>query len=100
MSMAKIRIENWSVVASRTNPYCPPEAAPLRLTGEVYGHPKHYEGQFVETSRIVSFSGNRVVTRSGSRYVLGKICPKYRSWLERYCPHVDPDNPFPQGTES
>jgi hypothetical protein len=98
MSMGTIRIENWSVVASSNNPYTPPERAPLRLTGNVYGHPKHYEGRFVETSSIVSSSGVMVNTRSGSRYVLGKPCPKYLSWLEDHHPHIDPSNPFPELT--
>lgn len=98
MNMRTIRIENWSVVSSKSNPYASPETASIRLTGNVYGHPRHYDGRFVETSRIISSSGPFVITRSGSHYILGEPCPKYLSWLEDYYPNIDLSNSLSEFT--
>lgn len=98
--MNLIKIENWSIITTKKNLYATSEGIPLRLIGNVYGHPQHYEGRFVETSNIIASSGKYVKTKSGSSYILGNICPKYSSWLRDYYPNIDPNNPFPNISEA
>ena len=75
-----IRIENWSIGTNDPNPYLSPEQMSLRLAGEVHGHPKIADGIFVHTTRIVGLGENdTVLTKSGSRYMLGEVDPEYEA---------------------
>lgn len=76
--MKTIRIENWGVVSSpEVTPYTPPECITTSLSGEVYGHLRIPDGEFVVTSNIVKAEGRLVYTRSGSVYELGKVAARY-----------------------
>lgn len=78
-----IKLENWSLVLGQGgSAFDPPELLPRCLQGNVYGHPKHMDGKFVITSRIVKTNGRQVDTYSGSIYWLENPDPKYLSWLE------------------
>jgi len=75
-----IRIEDWSIGTNDPNPYLSPEQMVLRLDGKVYGHPRFPDGDRVVTTRIVSSEEDgTVITRSGSRYVLGEVAPDYEA---------------------
>jgi len=72
--MKKIyELRNWDVG------YNSPNSSTLRLRGEVYGHPKHKDGRFIVTSRIVSISNGVFTTLSGSKYRITKegVNPAY-----------------------
>ena len=90
-----VRIENWSVSRMFTgNHYLAPEYEPLRLSGEVYGHPLHPDGKRVSTSRIRLAEGRRILTNSGTVYLLGAVEPAYRQWLDENHPGLwDEQNP-------
>lgn len=62
-----MRIENWEKWANH------------RLSGEVYDSPKHEQGKYIVTSRVVKVdSVNQLVTtKSGSVYELGAVHPNY-----------------------
>lgn len=96
--MATVKIENWSVVFEQADPYKPPERRRSCLLGNVYDHPSHHhpDGKLVVTSRIVETFGDRVKTKSGNLYVLGKPDPGYAAWLKNNHPHIDLACPFPK----
>jgi hypothetical protein len=81
-----IKVNNWSI---RTNAdgYTPPEAADIRLIGEVLDHPKLGENKKIQTSSINEINGRTVYTKSGSVYILGRINPEYRKWLKKNSPN-------------
>lgn len=74
--MTPIRIENWAV-HSDGSPYLAPELHSKFLSGEVFGHPCFQDGEFVNTSPIIGTKDGVVITRSGSRYVLGAVKTDY-----------------------
>lgn len=96
-----IRIEFWSVCATSNDWFLPPEANPLRLYGQLYGHPEIANGAHVRTGRLVRAQGKTVtvedVDEAGrrSRYevVLGTIEPDYLDWLKENWPAWDPNAP-------
>ena len=77
------RLEDWSFVCE-ANGYDPPELIRARLMGRVYGHPRHEDGKQIETTPVVSVTGNHVRTRSGSEYLLGTPSEGYRAWLKKH----------------
>lgn len=81
---SKPKIENWSIIVDESNPYMAPELRPTRLAGRVYGHPGHSEGKFVHTSSIqeIDVKAGYAITKSGTRYQLGKPEQKYFEWLQ------------------
>lgn len=92
--MATVIIEKWSLVYAKTDPYKSPEQRQACLQGKVYRHPKHRDGKFVVTSRIVEVNKGSVNTKSGNTYVMGAMDPAYRQWVEAHFPDIDPDSPF------
>lgn len=74
-----MKLENWSVTVANVNPYTPPELQAHMLHGEVYGSLKFKDGERVTTTPIVGVNGDRIVTRSGSEYALGKPHPDYEA---------------------
>lgn len=56
----------------------------LKLCGDIYGHPNHYDLTRVITSAIINVENDRgvVTTKSGTRYVLDKVDNLYIDWLE------------------
>lgn len=85
------RLDNWSV--SIKDPYTPPELG-VHLHGVVTGHPSKRDGTEITTSRITHSSGRRVTTKSGTVYQLGRIDPKYRTWLRAQGLAYDARNPI------
>ncbi len=74
-----MRLDRWCVISRSSPTLQPPEIERLCLHGFVSGHPRCADGKEVTTSRVVSQSGNVVVTKSGSSYELGSVDPAYES---------------------
>jgi hypothetical protein len=86
--MTPPKIDRWAVIVTPGRGMFDGGSA---IAGNVYGHPdtRHPDGKGIVTSRVVSFEGRVVTTRSGSRYRLGRIEPKYRRWLRKARPDWD-----------
>jgi len=93
--MDDVRIENWEIVTTQSDPYKAPEQWPCRLQGNVYGHPAFKEGDWVQTSQIMETNGNRVKTYT-RWYVLGEPNEKYVLWCKDHAPQADLNKPFPE----
>lgn len=63
-----VRLENWSVLKLDLGEH----GIIQRMVGVVYGHPRKRDGSEVITSPVKVTDGQVVVTRSGTRYVLGE----------------------------
>ena len=80
-----LRLENWSLYqnADRMRDDFPDSLLHYRhdrcLTGQVYNHPKHPDGEWGSTSRVVVITrdGN-ARTVSGSTYALGTMEEAFR----------------------
>jgi len=68
-------LEKWAMIMA--DPFQAPEIATAVLNGLVYGHPRHHDGKRVSTSRVKGKRDGRVVTFSGSEYILGEVAPNY-----------------------
>ena len=55
----------------RLDPAWPIEPGP-RFRGLVWNHPTLKDGTLITTSQVMEFHGGRIVTRSGSIYLLGR----------------------------
>lgn len=96
-----VRIDNWRVGSNQTG-YTAPEAVCYMLVGEIQDHPNYYgrgpttwdTPKKVQTSYITGAKGRIVTTRSGTKYILGRINPAYRKWLRKSKPKWDWRNPF------
>lgn len=86
-----IVLHDWAVMAGPSNYFEAPELWEPRLVGAVYGHPdpRHPDGKRIQTSRIAAAEGRVVTTQRGTRYRLGRIDPRYRSWLQDHRPRWD-----------
>lgn len=82
-------IKNWSVVGQGPFGFG-------RLAGEVYDHPRFYDGADVLTSFIVSAEGKNVTTRSGTYYQLETPCEEYLDSLFHRGLKYDPEQPVKQ----
>lgn len=71
-----MRIEGWSLIGE-FDLYQAPELQSVKLVGHVYGHPNHYDGKLVMTSKVTGIVDEDIITYSGSRYALGAIDPEY-----------------------
>jgi hypothetical protein len=73
--MQEIRLENWAL-----EPCIHPRTGErlLRVVGEATSHPLFGPSR-LHTSPVVKLTGDRVVTRSGSVYLLGRKMP----WWQR-----------------
>jgi hypothetical protein len=87
------KLENWSTT-SQSDAYTAPECLEIILQGNVYGNPKFRDGDHILTSCIVSMVGRVITTYSGSKYLLGKIDPKFREMLRKIRPNWDWRNPI------
>lgn len=74
-----IRIELWAF-GTNNDPYLAPELRFYFLSGYIYGHPHFDDGaRIICTSPIQSYDGIYIITRTGSRYLLGEVDPLYES---------------------
>lgn len=71
MTRGDWRLENWSLMATG-DCYTAPELRSRSLHGQVYNHPNFPAGHWILTSTVLSVEKERVVTKSGSRYMLGQ----------------------------
>ena len=62
-----LKIEDWAILGHPLGITVP------KLNGKVYGHTKFVEGESIITSAIIGKRNGRVVTKSGSEYILGKV---------------------------
>lgn len=71
---ATARFGNWSIYNVTGNNFQAPEFGVKYLQGNVYGHPKFLEGEFIHTSPIDDIldcgDHKEIVTRTGSRYLV------------------------------
>lgn len=84
-------IKNWAVVGR----------GPLglgRLAGEVFDHPRFFDGADVITSFIVEANGRNVITHSGTNYILEEPCEEYLSSLSKRGMKYDPKQPIKSKT--
>ncbi|MFO1502118.1 MAG: hypothetical protein U1G07_27720 [Verrucomicrobiota bacterium] len=69
------------------------------MHGFVSGHPRCVDGKEVTTSLVVSRHGNKIVTKSGSEYELGKVDSFYESMFpnarDRILARLRPDIAWP-----
>ena len=92
------KIDRWSFVSrSRNDLYSAPEQMTHCLSGYIQekdtGEIKRICSSRIKKLEVI---GNRrvVITKSGSRYILGTIDPRYRSWLKENHPNWDWKNPL------
>lgn len=64
-----VTLEDWAVVGN-WDPYMAPECVQVRLHGKVFGHHERPDGEYILTSIIVGTEDDKIVTYSGTRYVL------------------------------
>jgi hypothetical protein len=91
------QLKNWAVVQSpNMDPYMPPEAYGIYLSGEIYGRGGRFtDGKRVTTSRVVSVDGRLITTQSGSVYELvGDPEPGYLSYLKETGKEYNKENPI------
>lgn len=87
--MNEIKLQNWSVTGHPMDSiYTPPEDRTFHLYGTVYNHPDYENGSKVISSAIKSVQGREVTTVSGRKYVLGRVCPKFKRWCVEQGVHV------------
>ena len=96
MSAKKIfELKCWRVCIIPRNDFLRlPELSSIQLAGAVYGHSRYEDGHRISTSPIREVDGRRVVTQSGSTYLLGDPDPRYLTWLEEQGVAFDPENPI------
>jgi hypothetical protein len=80
-----MKIQNWAMVFSG-NDYTAPEVQTQIIQGDVYGNPNFPDGTFIHTSIIIQMDIKRryVITRSGSKYYLGRMKPEYAKYVREY----------------
>ncbi len=66
----------------RLDPAWPVEPGP-RFRGLVWNHPTLKDGTLITTSQVMEFHGGRIVTRSGSIYMLGRTYVSERHAAQR-----------------
>lgn len=88
-----IKMHNWSIGGSG-DAYTPPELQVKKLRGEVYGHPRFPDGHRISSSALIEAWSRTAVTKSGTRYVLGRINPEYRKFLKKNFPTWNWRRPF------
>lgn len=75
-------LDNWFLTVVTKNPYQAPETGTLVLGGNVFNHGYFDQGVEITTSKPVSVDPqfpNVVITKSGSRYFLGRVAEEYES---------------------
>jgi hypothetical protein len=72
-----MKLEHWRVVSRFDLTLPSPDKKPIHLQGIVAGHGIIPDGRQVTTSRVLSRRGDKVVTRSGSEYELGRPDRQY-----------------------
>ncbi len=80
MKTKTTRLENWAL-CYQGDQYTAPELRKPILSGNVFNHPlattRHPDGKFIVTSTIIGKRGRKVITKSGTEYLLGKVNPDY-----------------------
>jgi hypothetical protein len=76
----------------RLDPAWPVEPGP-RFRGLVWNHPTLKDGTLITTSQVMEFHGGRIVTRSGSIYMLGRTYVSERHAAQRAA--IDRNAPTP-----
>lgn len=75
-------LDNWFLTVVTKNPYQAPETGTLVLGGNVFNHCYFDQGAEITTSKPVSVDPqfpDVVITKSGSRYFLGRVAEEYES---------------------
>ena len=72
-----MKLEHWIVVSRYGTVPQSPEEEPIHLQGIVAGHRCIPDGRQVTTSRVVACQGDKILTKTGSQYELGRIDDHY-----------------------
>lgn len=87
-------LQNWAVRMSGDG-YTAPELSYRCLSGQVYDCPKHEDGAWIVSSRIVKIEGKTITTSTGSVYELGEVHPEYAAWVKEHTgKEIDQDTPI------
>jgi len=79
--MLYAKMKNWSIVGAQLTPYQAPEMQTKQLRGEVFGHERFDDGEYVTTSTILERRGHEVVTQNTTYWLDAKdVCPDYLAW--------------------
>jgi hypothetical protein len=89
-----IKLENWSLGNAPDDMYYAPEVRKVRLSGDVYNHPRFEDGKKVTTSSVKEVNGKVITTSSGSVYELGEPEKEYLDYLKSINYTFDPENPI------
>ena len=75
----KTQLKNWSFGSQGDDFYQSPEQMVPCLQGNVFGHPnpRHHDGKFIVTSRLIGKRNGLAMTQSGTEYELGDVEPNY-----------------------
>jgi hypothetical protein len=80
------RIDNWTTTKN-FDPYTAPECQAVCLQGNVSGHSRFKNGDYVHTSPIEGVEKREILTKTGTIYTLGRIDRRFRNWLRKNRPN-------------
>jgi len=78
------RLEDWFFTKSIYDSNLVKPAEGAMLHGKIYGDLRFADGTAIHTSTVVEVNeeGGYVVTKSGTKYILGNISPEYAQWVK------------------
>ena len=88
-----VKIENWQIKTAESDKYTAPELRPIRVKGQVVGHDRFADGNWITSSPIIAAEGLTLTTATGSRYELGDVDPAYLAWLAEAGQEFNPEQP-------
>jgi hypothetical protein len=74
-----MKLDCWCLISRALPSLPPPEQERCCLHGYVTGHPRCGDGKEITTSLVVSRTGDKVLTKSGSEYELGNVNAAYEA---------------------
>jgi len=86
-------LTNWSFVQGKPDPYLAPEVPNLALHGQVHGHARFEEGDWVTTSRIIEWDGRSIKTLRSTYVLTGDPDPDFVTYLADLGKDWDWDDP-------
>ena len=80
-----VKIEDWSFTGGFFKDKNGILKGFLQIVGKTYGHPIIKDGQVMISSMVdeMDLRARRARTKSGRKYILGKVHPDYVEWLKK-----------------
>ena len=78
-----LRLNNWNILYGNRN-----ILYGNRMSGEVYDHPRFKDGTEITTSRVIGVRDGKIITRSGSEYILINGRDKRRVGIMKSLPEI------------